>query len=129
MGDSNYGGNGSIHWSIDHQNGKGLTIRKNDGERPKHGSRSNVHAKECLLMGRDEPDGDVEYFDVTLRFEAQQSPDPIEQLKKALEQAKSAQAKSVKGSFFVKFKVPATVNKRQRKSPGQKPWPDVRVQW
>jgi hypothetical protein len=124
MGDSNYGGNGSIYWTVDHQNGGGMRIRRNDGERPRKGERSNVHAKECLLQGRDEPDGDVEYFDVTLRFEAEQAPDPIAQLEKALKQAKSAH-----GSFFVKFKVPATVNKQQRKQPGQKPWPDVRVQW
>jgi hypothetical protein len=76
------------------------------------------------MHGRDEPARDVEYFDVTLRFEAGQSPAPMAQLKKALEQAKGA-----RGSFFVKFKVPATVDKKQRKTPGQKPWPDVRVQW
>jgi len=45
-------------------------------------------------------------------------------LTKALEDAKSAE-----GSFFVKFRVPATVNKKQRKKPGEKPGPDVRVQW
>jgi hypothetical protein len=124
MGDSNYGGNGSIYWSVDHQNGSALRIRRNDGERPRKGERSNVHAKACLLQGRDEPDGDPEFFDVTLRFEAGQAPDPVAQLTEALKQAKSA-----RGSFFVKFKVPATVNKQQRKQPGQKPWPDVRVQW
>ena len=123
MGDSNYGGNGSIHWSIDHQDRQGLTIRRNDAARPKHGGRSNVHANKCKLQGRD-PRADAEYFDVTLRFEPQQSPNRIEQLTKALEEAKSAE-----GSFFVKFRVPATVNKQQRKKPGEKPWPDVRVQW
>jgi hypothetical protein len=124
MGEGNYGGNGSIYWSVDHQNGRGLRIRRNDGERPRKGDPSNVHTKECLMHGRDEPDREVQYFDVTLRFEAGQSPAPMAQLRKALEQAKGA-----RGSFFVKFKVPATVDKKQRKTPGQKPWPDVRVQW
>jgi hypothetical protein len=124
MGDSNYGGNGSIYWSVDYGQGRNMRIRRNDAERPRKGGRSNVHVNEYMLQGRDEPEGDVEFFNVTLRFEAQQTPAPIEQLKKALEQAKSA-----KGSFFVKFRVPATVNKEQRKHPGDKPWPDVRVQW
>lgn len=123
MGDSNYGGNGSIHWSIDHQNGESLTIRRNDSARPTYGAKSSVHANKAKLQGRD-PCGDVESFDVTLRFESQQSNSPVEQLRKALEQAQTAE-----GSFFVTFTVPATVNGKQRKRPGQKPWPDVRVKW
>jgi len=123
MGDSNYGGNGSIHWSIDHQNGESLSIRRNATARPTYGGRSNVHANKGRLQGRDGRD-DVESFDVTLRFESQQSNSPIEQLKKALEQAQTAQ-----GSFFVTFTVPATVEGKQRKRAGQKPWPDVRVKW
>jgi hypothetical protein len=125
MGDSNYGGNGSIHWSIDHQNGHNMTIRRNDTARPTKTGRSNVHQNKCKLQGRD-PRGDVDYFDVTLRFEPSQTPNPIEQLTKALAEA---QAKSGDKSFTVKFRVPATVEGKQRKKPGQKPWPDVRVQW
>jgi hypothetical protein len=126
MGDSNYGGNGSIHWSIDHQDGKSLTIKRNTGARPTQAGRSSVHANKCKLQGRD-PRNDVNHFEVTLRFEPNQDgPDPIQQLQDAL---KEAQARSAEPYFFVKFLVPATVDKKQRKRPGQKPWPDVRVQW
>ena len=122
MGDSNYGGNGSIHWSIDHQDRQGLTIRRNDAARPKHGGRSNVHANKGKLQGRD-PRADAEFRrHAALRTAAEPKSD--RQLTKALEEAESAE-----GGFFVKFRVPATVNKQQRKKPGEKPWPDVRVQW
>lgn len=125
MGDSNYGGNGSVYWSVDHEDGQDLRVRTNAQARPRKGDRENVHAK-TKMYGRDESKGAVEYFDVTLRFEKQQTPSAMSQLTKALEQAASA---PVNSSFFVTFRVPATVNKKQRENPEEQPWPDVRVQW
>ena len=124
MGDSNYGGNGSVHWSINHQNGHSLTIRRNDSARPTSAGRSNVHQNKCKLQGRD-PRGDARPS--TSRCASNRGrPDPIEQLEKAL---KDAQANSGEKTFFVTFRVPATVEGKRQKKPGQKPSAERRVHW
>ena len=123
MGEGNYGGNGSVHWSIDHENGgKDLRVKTNELKRPKKGE-DDIHIKNAVY-GRD--DKQAEYFDVTLRFEQGQNPNPVSQLMSALQQATSAAAGA---SFFVTFRVPATVNGVHRPSPEEQLWPDVRVRW
>ena len=128
MGDSNYGGNGSVHWDVDHDDGYDLKVKTNESRRPNKNDTDNVHIKK-KAQGRDGSKDAVDYFEVTLRFEPQQSPSPISQLTDALAEAQKAASTGRNDSFTVTFKVPATVNGQQRAKPEDRPWPDVRVKW
>ena len=128
MGDTNYGGNGSVHWDVEHTDGSDLKVKTNESQRPGKNDTYNVHTKK-KAQGRDGSRSAVEYFDVTLRFEPQQNPSPISQLTEALTQAQKAASTGGNDSFTVKFKVPATVNGQQRAKPEDEPWPDVNVHW
>ena len=123
MGEGNYGGNGSVHWSIDHEDHQDLKVKNNTTGRPKKTDPDNVHVK-TKALGRDGKN--IEFFDVTVRFEQQQNPSPVAQLTSALQQALAA---SPGTSFFVTFRVPATVNGTPRSNPDEQLWPDVRVRW
>ena len=65
MGDGEYVGNASVHWSIDHGDGKKVRVKQNEPRRPRKGDDNNV-ATDVKVLGRDEKT--VQSFDVTLRF-------------------------------------------------------------
>ncbi|HET9384864.1 MAG TPA: hypothetical protein VFO67_06930 [Gemmatimonadales bacterium] len=122
MGNGQVVGNQSVHWKFDHQSGAPLTVNQNNPNRPSGNHHVNMSDK---AQGRDPKN--VDYFDVTLRFEAQRGrPDPVAQLNEALKVAGAAAAGT---SFFVTFKVPAKVNGSNRPSPDQPPGPDIGIEW
>ena len=77
MGDGEFSGNGSVYWSIDHEDGADLKVKVNDASRPPKNGTTNVHTK-TKANGRDPiPVGDVGKkkghtgkFRVKLRFES-----------------------------------------------------------
>jgi len=121
MGGGEIVGNQSVHWSIDHGNTAKLKVKQNEPKRPKGGDTHEV-ATDTKAQGRDPKM--VDYFDVTLRFESQA--DATKQLEAALKTVASAQADA---SFFVNFRVPATVNGVPRQDPDSGPRPDVGIRW
>jgi hypothetical protein len=121
MGGGEIIGNLSVHWSIDHEDGQALRVKPNETRRPSGSDPHNV-ATGTKCQGRDPKS--VDYFDVTLRFESQS--DATTQLQKALSDVAKADGGS---SFFVNFRVPATVNGVPRPSPDTGPRPDVGIRW
>jgi hypothetical protein len=121
MGNGEVSGNGSVHWSIDHENGQRLTVKQGETRRPRSTDAYQL-TTDTKALGRD-PKA-VEFFDVTLRFESQS--DATAQLQKALSDVAGAPAGS---SFFVNFRVPATVNGVPRPDPDSGPRPDVGIRW
>lgn len=122
MGGGEIVGNQSVHWRIDHNTGAPLGVNQGNPNRPTGDHQVNMSDR---AQGRDPKN--VDYFDVTLRFEARRgTPDPVAQLNEAL---KIAQAAAPNSSFFVTFKVPAKILGNNRPNPEQPPGPDVRVTW
>jgi len=76
MGDGEFSGNGSVYWSIDHEDGADLKVKTNDPNRPPKNGSTNVHTK-TKANGRDPiPVADVGKkkghpgkFRLTLRFQ------------------------------------------------------------
>jgi hypothetical protein len=121
MGDGEIIGNLSVHWSIAHDDGQPLRVKQNETRRPTGNDPHNV-ATGTKAQGRDPKS--VDYFDVMLRFESKA--DATTQLQSALAAVANAQADS---SFFINFRVPATVNGVPRQSPDSGPRPDVGIKW
>jgi hypothetical protein len=121
MGGGEYVGNASVHWSVDHEDGQAVRVKQNEPRRPRRGDAHNV-STDVKVFGRDEKS--VESFDVTLRFESKA--DALRQLQEA---TKAVNGASDGKSFFLTFKVPATVNGTQRNDPDTEPRPDVKVHW
>jgi len=121
MGDGEYVGNASVHWSVDHADGRKVRVQQNHGRRPRNGDQFDV-ASDNKVFGRDAKT--VQHFDVTLRFESKAD------ARKQLDAAIDAVNRAADGtSFFLTFKVPATVNGTQRTDPDTGPRPDVGVHW
>ena len=121
MGDGEFSGNGSVHWSLDHGDGQQVRVKQNEPRRPRNGDAHNV-ATDQKVLGRDVRT--VQFFDVKLRFESKA--DARTQLQAALAAVDRAADGS---SFFLDFRVPATVNGAQRSDPDTGPRPDVGVHW
>jgi hypothetical protein len=121
MGDGEYVGNASVHWSVDHADGRKVRVQQNHGRRPRNGDQFDV-ASDNKVFGRDAKT--VQHFDVTLRFESKA--DAQAQLQAALAAVNVA---SNGTSFFLSFRVPATVNGQQRTDPDSGPRPDVGIRW
>jgi hypothetical protein len=121
MGDGEYVGNASVHWSIDYGNGQKVRVKENEPRRPRKGDDHNV-STDIKVLGRDEKT--VQSFEVTLRFESRT------EARRQLDAAIDAVNRAAEGtSFFLTFKVPATVNGTQRSDPDTGPRPDVGVHW
>ena len=77
MGDGEFSGNGSVYWSIDHEDGADLKVKTNDSNRPPKSGTTNVHIKK-KANGRDPIDvadvgnkkGHPGKFRVRLRFQS-----------------------------------------------------------
>ena len=121
MGGGEYVGNASVHWSVDHEDGQKVRVKPDEPRRPRNGDQFSV-STDSKVFGRDAKT--IQSFDVTLRFESKA--DAREQLQKAVA-AVDAAANGT--SFFLNFKVPATVNGSQRPDPDTGPRPDVGVRW
>jgi hypothetical protein len=121
MGGGEYVGNASVHWSVDHEDGQKFRVKQDEPRRPRNGDQHNV-STDGKVFGRDAKS--IQNFDVTLRFESKA--DARAQLQAALA-AVDAAANGT--SFFLSFKVPATVNGMQRTDPDMGPRPDVGVHW
>jgi hypothetical protein len=121
MGDGEYVGNASVHWSVDHGDGNKVKVKHDEPRRPRSGDRHNV-STDTKVLGRDAKT--IESFDVTLRFESKA--DARTQLQAAMATVDAA-PNGV--SFFLTFTVPATVNGTQRNDPDTGPRPDVGVHW
>jgi hypothetical protein len=121
MGDGEYVGNASVHWSVDHEDGQKVKVKQDEPRRPRNGDPHSV-STDTKVYGRDARA--VQHFDVTLRFESKA--DARTQLLAALAAVDAAANGS---SFFLNFKVPATINGVQRTDPDAGPRPDVGVHW
>jgi hypothetical protein len=121
MGDGEYVGNASVHWRVDHANGQRLRVQQNHAQRPRNRDAFDV-ASDTKIHGRDA--STVQHFDVTLRFESKT--DARAQLQAALAAVDVAPDNT---SFFLSFRVPATVNGQQRTDPDSGPRPDVGIHW
>jgi len=121
MGDGEYVGNASVHWSVDHTDGRKVRVQQNHGRRPRNGDQFDV-ALDNKVFGRDAKT--VQHFDVTLRFESKA--DARTQLQAALAAVDVAPDGT---SFFLSFRVPATVDGQQRPDPDSGPRPDVGIRW
>jgi hypothetical protein len=77
MGDGEFSGNGSVYWSVDHEDGADLKVKINDSNRPPKNGTTNVHTK-TKANGRDpipvadvgKKKGHTGKFRVRLRFES-----------------------------------------------------------
>ena len=79
MGGGEIVGNQSVHWRIDHSTGAPLGVNQGNPNRPTGDHQVNMSDR---AQGRDPKN--VDYFDVTLRFEARRgTPDPVDQLNEA----------------------------------------------
>jgi hypothetical protein len=121
MGDGEYVGNASVYWSVDYGDGQKLVVKQADPQRPKAGDTHSV-ATDVKVQGRDPKS--VQFFDVTLRFESQA--DARRQLQAALAAVDASQGGT---SFFLTFRVPATVNGVVRPTPDTEPRPDIGIHW
>jgi hypothetical protein len=121
MGDGEYVGNASVHWSVDHGDGNKVKVKQDEPRRPRRGDQYTV-STDTRVLGRDEKT--IESFDVTLRFESKA--DARTQLQAAMAAVDAAPNGA---SFFLTFTVPATVNGTQRNDPDTGPRPDVGVHW
>src|SRR5262245_41686090 len=52
MGDGEYVGNASVHWSVDHADGRKVRVQQNHGRRPRNGDQFDV-ASDNKVFGRD----------------------------------------------------------------------------
>ena len=76
MGNGEVSGNGSVYWSIDHEDGADLKVKNGDSSRPPKNGSTNVHTK-TKANGRDgirvedvgRMKGHTGKFRVKLRFE------------------------------------------------------------
>jgi hypothetical protein len=77
MGDGEFSGNGSVYWTIDHEDGADLKVKDKDDGRPTKNGGTNVHIK-SKAHGRDalavadvgKKKGHTGKFRVRLRFES-----------------------------------------------------------
>jgi hypothetical protein len=120
MGDGEYVGNASVYWSVDYGDGQKLVVKQSESQRPKAGDAHSV-ATDVKVQGRDPKS--VQFFDVKLRFESQA--DARAQLQAALATVDASPA----GSFFLAFRVPATLNGVVRPTPETEPRPDIGIHW
>jgi hypothetical protein len=121
MGDAEVVGNLSVHWRVDHQDGQRLRVKDNEPNRPRANDAHNV-STDTRVQGRDPKQ--VQFFDVALRFESKA--DAQTQLQAAIAAVTAAPDGA---SFFLNFRVPATVNGMQRADPDTGPRPDIGVRW
>jgi hypothetical protein len=122
MGGGEIIGNQSVYWSMDHgDSGRKLKVKQNESKRPSAKDEHEV-ATDTKAQGRDPKT--VEWFDVRLRFESKAEAE--KQLQAALEAVRGAAGNA---SFFVEFKVPATLNGKPRTNPEEGPRPDIGIKW
>jgi hypothetical protein len=121
MGSGEIIGNQSVHWTVDHGSDRKLKIKENESRRPTAKDDHEV-AVDTKTHGRDPKQ--VESFDVRLRFESKA--DARAQLEYALKRVEAAPANA---SFYLDFRVPATVNGRPRLDPDSDPRPDIGISW
>jgi hypothetical protein len=121
MGGGEIIGNQSVYWSVDHGGANKLKVKQNESKRPRANDDHNV-ATDTKAQGRDPVT--VEWFDVQLRFESKA--EATTQLQAAIQAVNAAPADA---SFFLNFRVPATVNGRPRTDPDSGPRPDVGIRW
>jgi hypothetical protein len=121
MGDGEYVGNASVYWSVDYGDGQKLVVKPNEPQRPGASDPHSV-ATDVKVQGRDPKS--VQFFDVKLRFESQS--DARMQLQAALAAVDAAPGNS---SFFLSFRVPATLNGVVRPTPDTEPRPDIGIHW
>ena len=77
MGGGEYSGNGSVYWTVDHEDGADLKVKDRDPGRPPKNGSTNVHVK-TKAQGRDpiavadvgRRKGHTGKFRVKLRFES-----------------------------------------------------------
>ena len=77
MGGGEFIGNGSVYWSVDHEDGADLKVKTNDSNRPPKNGTTNVHTK-TKANGRDpipvadvgKRKGHTGEFRVKLRFQS-----------------------------------------------------------
>jgi hypothetical protein len=125
MGDGEFSGNGSVYWSIDHEDGADLKVKVNDSSRPPKNGTTNVHTK-TKANGRDPiPVADVGTkkghpgkFRVTLRF---QSEDAAKAASKGATPVFDDQTRM----WTLQFDVPAIA----RQNPDDAPAKEIRVDW
>jgi hypothetical protein len=124
MGGGEFIGNGSVYWSVDHEDGADLKVKMNDSNRPPKNGSTNVHTKK-KANGRDPiPVGDVGKkkghpgnFRVTLRF-------PSERAAQAAASGAKPSGNDAVGWTLV-FDVPVI----GRDDPDDSPASEVRVDW
>jgi hypothetical protein len=124
MGSGEVVGNQSVHWKMDHDKpvGQQVPVRANESRRPRNGDPFEV-SHDRVVTGRD-PKPNVREFSVRLRFESKA--DANAQLQAALNDVTQAPTGQ---SFFLTFRVPATVNGRPRDNPEVDPKPDIGIDW
>jgi hypothetical protein len=121
MGGGEIIGNQSVYWSMDHGGDRRLKVKQNESKRPT-GKDDHEVATDTKAQGRDPKT--VQWFDVKLRFESKA--EARTQLETALRVVDAAAANE---SFFVNFKVPATLNGTPRPDPDADPRPDIGIKW
>ena len=123
MGDGEFSGNGSVYWSIDHEDGADLKVKTNDSNRPPKNGTTNVHVK-TKANGRDPiPVADVGRvkghpgkFRVTLRFQSETA---------ARDAARGATPVYDGTVWTLVLDVPAI----ERQNPDDAPASEIRVDW
>jgi hypothetical protein len=125
MGNGEVSGNGSVYWSIDHEDGADLKVKDKDSSRPPKNGSTNVHTK-TKAMGRDpirvddvgKKKGHTGRFRVKLRFESNAA---------AQDAAKGATPffDSVTGMWTLVLDIPVIA----RDEPDDGPASEVRVDW
>ena len=125
MGGGEYSGNGSVYWTIDHEDGADLRVKVNNSNRPPKNGTTNVHTK-TKAQGRDAIDvadvgkqkGHTGKFRVRLRFESNAG------AQDALRGA-TPFFDGVTGMWTLVLDVPVI----PRAEPDHGPAPEVRVDW
>jgi hypothetical protein len=125
MGDGEFSGNGSVYWSIDHEDGADLKVKTNDSNRPPKNGTTNVHTK-TKANGRDpipvadvgKKKGHTGKFRVKLRFESEAAAqDALNRATPALD--------NTTGRWTLVVDVPVVA----RNQPDDPPASEIRVDW
>lgn len=125
MGDGEFSGNGSVYWSIDHEDGADLKVKTNDPNRPPKNGTTNVHTK-TKANGRDPiPIADVGKkkghpgrFRVKLRFESNAAA-------QGARNGATVSQDAATGAWTLALDVPVIA----RNNPDDDPPSEIRVDW
>jgi len=111
VGNGEVTGNQSVHWRINHDNGKKPKVNQGNPNRPTGDDEVNV---DDLVQGRDPSKAD--HVMVRMRFIDKAEAD---------KELQAAQGKEMEGHYYVTIRVPLLA----RKNPNDSPPADVRVDW